>query len=342
MYDTRPPLPPFPAETAAQKARLAEAKKLLARAKEATDKDYSSRIAAEGLIDYGEGDPKKCFDYLDAPEALELLSKAADPDQAARLWRSQIAAALTRARRHRVQERAAAMQQALRAPALRQPAPVQAAYAAVVQAQVRILAELSGQVDALGEVVAEHCGRHPDAEVIASLPGLGPILGARVLGEFGDAPGRYVDAKARKNYAGTSPITRASGRRKVVMARYARNTHLADAIHMAADNMPAQAAGRRQGFFQVDPRARLQVAQGGEIQALYRHVGPVAVARQFHHRQAAAVGADAVAQLNVGQVQLAGIDAQPQVAPGRLRGSDFAHCLDDACEHGSSLNRGRR
>jgi transposase len=170
------------------------------------------------------------FDDLDAPEALELLAKAPDPDQAARLSRSQIAAALTRARRYRVQERAAAMQQVLRAPALRQPAPVQAAYAAVVQSQVRILAELAAQVETLGEVVAEHFGQHPDAEVIASLPGLGPILAARVLGEFGDAPGRYVDAKARKNYAGTSPITRASGRKRVVQARYARNTHLADAI----------------------------------------------------------------------------------------------------------------
>jgi transposase len=80
------------------------------------------------------------FDDLDAPEALELLGKAPDPDQAARLSRSQIAAALKRARRYRVEERAAAMQQALRAPALRQPAPVQAAYAAVVQSQVSILA----------------------------------------------------------------------------------------------------------------------------------------------------------------------------------------------------------
>ena len=61
--------------------------------------------------------------------------QAPDPDQAARLSRSQIAAAVTRARRYRVEERAAAMQQAPRAPALRQPAPVQAAYAAVVQSQ---------------------------------------------------------------------------------------------------------------------------------------------------------------------------------------------------------------
>ena len=57
---------------------------------------------------------------------------------------------------------------------------------------------------------------------------------ARVLAEFGDDHDRYADAKARKNYAGTSPITRASGTRRVVLARYARNKHLADAAHQWA------------------------------------------------------------------------------------------------------------
>ena len=50
--------------------------------------------------------------------------------------------------------------------------------------------------------------------MVRSLPGLGTILGARVLGEFGDEPNRYANAKSRKNYAGTSPIARASGTRK--------------------------------------------------------------------------------------------------------------------------------
>ncbi|MGH3686418.1 MAG: transposase, partial [Pseudonocardiaceae bacterium] len=61
-------------------------------------------------------------------------------------------------------------------------------------------------------------------------PGLGPILGARVLAEFGDDPGRYTDAKSRKNYAGTSPITRASGKKKVVLARFVHNDRLIDAL----------------------------------------------------------------------------------------------------------------
>ena len=45
---------------------------------------------------------------------------------------------------------------------------------------------------------------------------------------------RFLDAKARKNYAGTSPITRASGTRRVVLARYARNRRLGDAVHQWA------------------------------------------------------------------------------------------------------------
>ena len=75
---------------------------------------------------------------------------------------------------------------------------------------------------------------HPDAEIILSQPGLGVILAARVLGEFGDDPDRYADARARKNYSGMSPITKASGTKRVVLARYARNTRLADALTQQA------------------------------------------------------------------------------------------------------------
>jgi transposase len=174
------------------------------------------------------------FDDLTASDALELLARAPDPDRAARLSRSQIAAALRRANRRHIDAKAAAVQQQLRADQLRQPAVVQAAYAAMVTAQVRLIAALNTEVEQLGQVVADHFGRHRDAERYLSQPGLGVILGARILGEFGDDPCRFTDAKARKNYAGTSPITRASGTRTVVLARYARNRRLGDAVHQWA------------------------------------------------------------------------------------------------------------
>jgi transposase len=111
---------------------------------------------------------------------------------------------------------------------------VTAAYAATVRAQVAVLGALNAEVDRLEEQVGACFGRHPDAEVYRSQPGLGEVLGARVLGEFGDDPDRYAGARARKNYAGTSPITRASGKKKLVLARYARNDRLADALHQQA------------------------------------------------------------------------------------------------------------
>jgi hypothetical protein len=171
---------------------------------------------------------------LGEPDAWELIERAPDPDQAARLSRSKITAILRRNRRRNADARAEQIQAVLRAPALRQPAAVQAAYATIAATQIRLLITLAGQIPALEEVLAQGFGRHPDAEIYTSLPGLGVVLGARVLSEFGDDPHRYHDAKARKNYAGTSPITRASGRKIVVLARYARNRRLGDAIHQWA------------------------------------------------------------------------------------------------------------
>jgi hypothetical protein len=176
----------------------------------------------------------EAFPDLLAAEALELLERAPDPARAARLSRSKITAALIRAHRRDPEARAEAIQAVLRAPALRQDPAIEAAYAVIVASAVRLIASLNTQIAELQAVVAEGFGRHPDAEIVTSQPGLGPILGARVLAEFGDDHTRYVDAKARKNYAGTSPITRASGTRRVVLARYARNRHLADATHQWA------------------------------------------------------------------------------------------------------------
>ncbi|MBE1603370.1 IS110 family transposase [Actinopolymorpha pittospori] len=170
------------------------------------------------------------FGDLAGADALELLAKAPDPDSAARLTTAQITAALKRARRHHVADKAQKIRAALRAEQLGQPAIVTSAYSATVRAQAAILTTLNEQIKSMQEQVEAHFGRHPDAEIIVSQPGLGMILGARVLAEFGDDPDRYASAKARKNYAGTSPITRASGRKHVVTARYVHNDRLIDAL----------------------------------------------------------------------------------------------------------------
>ena len=170
------------------------------------------------------------FEDLDAPDALELLAKAPDPARAAKLTRAQVSAALKRARRRDITAKSTAILAVLRSAHLGQPPAVTAAYAATARSLIAVITVLNEQVKTLQGQVEAHFGRHPDAEIYLSQPGLGLILGARVLGEFGDDPDRYASGKARKNYAATSPITRASGKKKVAAARFIRNERLTDAL----------------------------------------------------------------------------------------------------------------
>jgi hypothetical protein len=147
----------------------------------------------------------EAFEDLDAPDTLELLGKAPDPAAAARLSLNQIRAALKRARRRDVEVKAARVQAVLRAEHLGQPAVVTAAYAATTRAAVAVLITLREQVTALPGQVDAYFGQHPDAEIILSQPGLGSILGARVLAEFGDDPDRYATAKCRKKLRRDQP-----------------------------------------------------------------------------------------------------------------------------------------
>lgn len=171
------------------------------------------------------------FDRLSDRDTLAVLGRAPTPDQGARLSLSKIRGALKAAGRQRnIDSTARAIQGALRAEHLQPPAQLAAAFGATTTAAVHVIAELNAQIAALETELANHFEKHPDADIYRSLPGLGVILGARVLGEFGDDPNRYTTAKCRKNYAGTSPVTIASGRKRTVLARHVRNRRLFDAV----------------------------------------------------------------------------------------------------------------
>jgi transposase len=182
---------------------------------------------------------------LTGADTLDLLARAPAPAAGAKLTTAQIGAALKRARRHDVPARAQAIKDALRGPQLAQPAAITAAYAAAVQATAAVLITLNEQISRLEVHVEAHFLQHPDAPAYLSQPGIGTINGPRILAEFGDAPGRYASAKARKNYAGSSPITRASGRSKIVLARFIRNNRLADALQSQALSALTASPGAR-------------------------------------------------------------------------------------------------
>ena len=171
------------------------------------------------------------FEDLAHGDALGVLGRAPSPEQGAQLSLTAIQSALKRGGRQRnIAARAREIRAALGTEQLAAAATVTAAFAATTRATVGIIAELNHQISELEAALAAHFETHPDADIYLSQPGLGVVLGARVLGEFGDDPNRYTDAKSRKNYAGTSPLTVASGKKRAVLARHVRNRRLYDAI----------------------------------------------------------------------------------------------------------------
>ncbi len=194
---------------------------------------------------------------LATTDALSVLALAPTPELAATLSRSKIAAALRRGGRQRnVEARAEAIQAALRSEQLQAGAVLGAAMGIVTRSSVEVIRTLNREIEGLEHALAEHFEQHPTAKIVRSLPGLGTTLGGRVLGEFGDDPNRYACAKSRKNYAGTSPITRASGKSHVVVARFARNRRLADALDLWAFSSLTRSPGARAYYDTIRSRGK--------------------------------------------------------------------------------------
>ncbi len=113
-------------------------------------------------------------------------------------------------------------------------------------AALALLATLNAEcanVAALAEASSHMFTKHPDYEIIISFPGLGDLTGARVLAELGDDRARFADARAVKAYAGSAPVTRASGRSISITHRRIKNDRLANAgfiwAFVASTNSPA-------------------------------------------------------------------------------------------------------
>ena len=239
----------------------------------------------------------EAFDDLDSADALALLAVAPTPALGRALSRSKIASALRRGgRQRRIEERAIEIQTVLRAPQLEAPPIVAQAMGASTGALVAVLGELVTQIAALEIELADRFDQHPDAKIIRSLPGLGMILGARALAEFGDDPNRFDGAKSRKNDASTSPITKASGKHRVVLARYARNRRLADVCYRWAFSAISASPGARVFYDQrrtagdTHNRALRALANRlvGILHGCLRHGTPYDEHTAWGHRSAAA------------------------------------------------------
>ena len=183
----------------------------------------------------------------DCPDAMGFLECAPTPSQGKVLTRLRIRRVLAKAGRQRnLDKRAAAIEQVLRDSHLGVPDVLSKAYGVTVRALAQVVTALTCQIAELEQELARHFEQHPDAKIIRSLPGLGPVLAARALGEFGDEPNRFSDPKARKNYATTSPVTRASGKVRIVSVRHGGNRRLGQVcIRWAYSALTASTGARR-------------------------------------------------------------------------------------------------
>jgi transposase len=232
---------------------LAAGTRVLARAHQSLiwDRTRHTNRLRHGLRDYFPAADRAFSGELAGMDAVGILAKASTPTEAARLSVAQIRSALKAGGRQRnIEAKAAEIQQLLRVDHLATSPTVEAAYGVTTKSMVAVIVELNRQIAALEEELAQVFSSHPDTDIYRSLPGFGPVISARVLGEFGDEPDRYADAKSRKNYAGTSPLTRSSGRSHVVLARWVRNRRLYDALDQAAFCAISQSPGCRQFYDQ--------------------------------------------------------------------------------------------
>ncbi|MEU8308921.1 transposase [Actinomadura sp. NPDC048955] len=160
-------------------------------------------------------------------EARALLQMAPTPRAAARLRRPQISKTLTAAGRTRqVAEHTDRLHALFRAPALRQPPEVEEAMGERMLAILAQLNEICRVESNLTSRLEEMFAAHPHGEIYASMPGVGPVIGARLLAEIGDDPDRFATAKGLRAYAGAAPLTWASGGSSSVTERTACNRRL--------------------------------------------------------------------------------------------------------------------
>jgi transposase len=167
---------------------------------------------------------------LDSREARAVLAAAPDPHTAARLTRAQLRAALRRSGRQRnIEVWVERLRTLFTGDYLHQPPLVEQAMGRQTLALVAQLDAACRAADDLAEAAAEAFAAHPDAEILCSFPGIGPLTGARVLAEIGDDRTRFADARALKAYAGSAPVTIASGKSHLVRHRRVKNQRLAAA-----------------------------------------------------------------------------------------------------------------
>jgi transposase len=185
------------------------------------------------------------FPNLTHRAALTVLAAAPTPGKGAKLSRARVVSLLRKSGRGNRAGLADQIIADLKTPRLSQPSKVEQALGHAVQGLIGIIEAMQVSIISLESAMTDAFVEHHHAQLFESVPGLGPVTGARILAEIGDDRDRFKTAQGLRSFAGTAPITRASGRSKVVSARHVHNKRLADACHWWAFNSLPRSGGAR-------------------------------------------------------------------------------------------------
>ncbi len=181
---------------------------------------------------------------LTRADARTVLTLAPTPAKAAKLTLAQLRAALKRSGRTRAFDtETARLREIFRSEYARHRPAVEDAFGQQLLALLKQLDAACQAADDLTTAAEAAFKAHADSEILLSFPGLGPRLGARLLAEIGDDRTRFADARALKSYAGSAPITRASGKKHFVGRRFVKNNRLMHAGFLWAFSSLTASAG---------------------------------------------------------------------------------------------------
>ena len=178
------------------------------------------------------------FSALDTPEAIGFLLQYPTYAQAKTVSESRIHSVI---KKHGLSDRTAARRAQLIHGKLKEPQPTPAAsvaraYPIAVKSLLRQMLDTLRELDAIEHDIRDNYSNHPNKELLESLPGIASTLGPVLAAELGADITRFVDAKMLKAFAGSSPVTKQSGKYCEIKYRRACNWRVRQALHMASQS----------------------------------------------------------------------------------------------------------
>lgn len=105
----------------------------------------------------------------------------------------------------------------------------------IIKMIIGLISQLNCTIDEFDLEIKSLYDNHPDKDIFDSFPGSGKALGPRLVAAWGTDRDRYESADSMQKYSGTAPVTKASGKSKIVVRRLACPKFLLQTFHEFAN-----------------------------------------------------------------------------------------------------------